>query len=45
MINLCFLIPPYHPGLSKIPARVGGPGSGILNLGVKIGGQKAVQDG
>ena len=28
---------PFHPGLSKIPARVGGPGSDIINLGITIG--------
>ena len=27
-----------HNGLSKIPARVGGPGSDIINLGITIGG-------
>ena len=26
-----------HPGLSKIPARVRGPGSDIINLGITIG--------
>ncbi len=30
----------FHPGLSKIPARVGGPRSDIINLGITIGGQK-----
>ena len=30
----------YHPGLSNIPARVGGPGSDTINLGITIGGQK-----
>ncbi len=30
----------FHPGLSKIPARVGGPGSDIIILGITIGGQK-----
>ena len=29
-----------HPGLSKNPARAGGPGSDIINLGITIGGQK-----
>ncbi len=28
------------PGLSKIPARVGGPGSDIINLEITIRGQK-----
>ncbi len=29
-----------HPGLSKIPAWAGGPGSDIINSGIAIGGQK-----
>ena len=31
---------PFHPGLSKIPAPAGGPGSDIIKLGITIGGQK-----
>ncbi len=30
----------FYPGLSKIPARVGGPGNDIINLGITIEGQK-----
>ncbi len=29
-----------HPGLSKIPAPAGGPGSDIINLGITLEGQK-----
>ncbi len=37
------IIPLFHPGLSKIPARIWGPGSDIINFGITMpcnGGQK-----